>query len=77
MVKLVLNKNGDDVYLKEKGYILTWVHKTLNGNKYDYRILPCSKYQNDSTYFTKKEEMEKMNIFIKDSRELFNKYNEK
>ena len=76
MVKLVLNKNGEDVVIREKGYILTWVHKTLNGNKYDYRILPCSKYENDSTYFKKKEEMEKMNIFIKDSRKLFNNYNE-
>ena len=57
MVKLVLNKNGEDVVIREKGYILTWVHKTLNGNKYDYRILPCSKYENDSTYFKKKEEM--------------------
>lgn len=75
MVKLVLSKKDDEVVISEKGFILTWVYRKHNGTKNDYFILPCSKYESDSAFFEKEEDLTKMNIFINDSRKLLNEYN--
>ncbi len=75
MVKLTLKKENNNVHIKEKGYLLTWVHKPYNGTKYDYHILPCSKFENNTEYFKNTEDMDKMNTFIKDSRKLYDTYN--
>ena len=75
MVKIVLTKKEQEVEISEKGLLLTWVYKKYNGGKYDYYVLPCSKFENDSDFFNKSEDFEKMKLFIADSRKLFNDYN--
>ena len=75
MVKLILQKNEQEVRIKECGYLLTWVYRKLIDSKYNYQILPCSKFENDSMFFDKKEDFQKMNVFIDDSRKLLDENN--
>ncbi|MBG16551.1 MAG: capsule biosynthesis protein CapA [Crocinitomicaceae bacterium] len=75
MVKLILQKNEQEVRIKECGYLLTWVYRRLIDSKYNYQILPCSKFENDSMFFDKKEDFQKMNVFIDDSRKLLDENN--
>ena len=75
MVKLILEKNEQKVNIKECGYLLTWVYKKIIGEKIDYHVLPCSKFENDSTFFNKREDFSKMKVFIDDSRKLFSDNN--
>ena len=75
MVKLILEKNEQKVNIKECGYLLTWVYKKIIGEKIDYHVLPCSKFENDSTFFNKREDFSKMKVFIDDSRRLFSDNN--
>ena len=75
MVKLILEKNEQKVNIKECGYLLTWVYKKAIGKKIDYHVLPCSKFENDSMFFEKKENYSKMKLFIDDSRALFKENN--
>ena len=75
MVKLTLQKYEQEVFIKECGYYLTWVYRTMIRSKYKYQILPCSKFENDSLFFNKKEDYNKMNIFIEDSRKLLKENN--
>ena len=75
MVKLILQKDSEEVFIKECGYLLTWVYRTRRDGKYNYQILPCSKFENDSLFFEKKQDFEKMNVFISDSRKLLDENN--
>ncbi len=75
MVKLILQKNEQEVRIKECGYLLTWVYRKLIDSKYNYQILPCSKFENDSMFFDKKEDFQKMNVFIDNSRKLLDENN--
>ncbi|MDG2369162.1 MAG: CapA family protein [Flavobacteriales bacterium] len=75
MVKITLEKNNENVSIKECGYFLTWVYKKVIGGKIDYHVLPCSKFENDSTFFNKTEDYSKMKTFIDDSRKLFKEHN--
>ena len=75
MVKLILEKKPEGVQIVECGYLLTWVYKKLTDNKYDYHVLPCSKFEKDSLFFSNKEDFSKMKVFIDDSRKLFKEHN--
>ena len=75
MVKITLEKNNEIVSIKECGYYLTWVYKKFIGGKINYHVLPCSRFENDSTFFNKKEDFSKMKLFIDDSRKLFKEHN--
>jgi poly-gamma-glutamate capsule biosynthesis protein CapA/YwtB (metallophosphatase superfamily) len=75
MVKITLEKNNESVTIKECGYFLTWVYKKVIGGKINYHVLPCSRFENDSTFFNKKEDFSKMKLFIDDSRKLFKEHN--
>ena len=75
MVKITLEKNNEIVSIKECGYFLTWVYKKVIGGKINYHVLPCSRFENDSTFFNKKEDFSKMKLFIDDSRKLFKEHN--
>ncbi len=75
MVKITLEKNNESVSIKECGYFLTWVYKKVIGGKINYHVLPCSRFENDSTFFNKKEDFSKMKLFIDDSRKLFKEHN--
>ena len=71
MVKLILQKDSEEVFIKECGYLLTWVYRTRKEGKYNYQILPCSKFDNDSLFFEKKQDFEKINLAELDELEQF------
>lgn len=75
MFKMTFAKEGDNCFIKDAGYILTWVHTPLVEGKKKYYILPAAKYESDSTFFKKPEDFEKMSLFINDSRKLFDDEN--
>ncbi len=73
MFKLVLTKDST-TKIKEAGYFLTWVDKVKTKNKAAYTIYPVSKYTGDTITLSTKS-LKQMQLFEKDSKELFKKYN--
>jgi poly-gamma-glutamate capsule biosynthesis protein CapA/YwtB (metallophosphatase superfamily) len=71
MFKLVLQKQGKETSIKECGYFLTWVYTPIENGKKQYYVLPASQFENDTAFFDNMDSFNKMNAFIKDSRELF------
>lgn len=76
MFKLVLRKENDKSFIKEAGYILTWVHTPTEEGQKKYYVLPAAKYESDSTFFNNPEDFDKMSLFIDDSRLLFGAENQ-
>ncbi len=75
MIKLVLQKQNHKVNIIETGYFLTWVYTPIVNNKRHFYILPCAKYELDSTFFISPEHFNRMKLFISDSRNLLNTNN--
>ncbi len=76
MFKMTLSKKAGKTTIKDSGYILTWVYTpTINGKK-QYYVLPAAKYEDSLSFFDNKASYDKMNLFIKDSRELFDEQNQ-
>ncbi len=74
IARIELQKIGDQVTVKEVGYLLTWVNTSIiNGRKFWY-ILPASYYQQNPELLSK-EKYAKMKLFIDDSRKLLKKAN--
>ncbi len=77
MVSLTLSRDmNEKVYISEKGYYLTWVHrfKTDDG-KYHFEILPCTIVEKQNFKDLSKSSKEKMQYFIEDSRKLLKNVN--
>ncbi|MEO1049355.1 MAG: CapA family protein [Bacteroidota bacterium] len=76
MVELKLKKTPNDgkTWIDDAGYHLTWVYRTRDLLK-DFYILPTSIHTNDTTLIKEKVDIDKMNLFIKDSRALLGKHN--
>ncbi|MCH2235938.1 MAG: CapA family protein [Crocinitomicaceae bacterium] len=75
LFKLTLGKKDDQCYIKNSGYILSWVYTPIEEGKKKYYILPASQYENDTAFFDSMDSFNQMQAFIKDSRELFNEQN--
>ena len=76
MFKMTLKKEGNNTFIKDAGYMLTWVHTPIENGKKQYYILPAAKYENNKDFFKSEEAYTKMKAFIKDSRILFDAENE-
>ena len=75
MFRLTFEKRGNHVFISRKEYILTWVHKYLKNNQYNYEILPCAKKKYNENYFSNKEDYISMKTFLNNSRQHLNKNN--
>ncbi len=75
MVKLVLEKKDGNTTIIESGFFLTWVYTPILSGKRHFHILPCAKYELNSSFFISPEHFEKMKLFISDSRNLLNTNN--
>ena len=75
MFRLSFEKRGNKVYISRNEYILTWVHKFIDGGKYHYQVLPCAKAKYNENYFSEKSDFEKMQLFLVNSRNHLNKNN--
>lgn len=75
MFKMTLKKEGNQTYINEAGYILTWVYTPHENGKKKYYVLPAAQYENMPSFFDSEESYNKMKAFIKDSRELFKEEN--
>ncbi len=71
MVRLVLEKLGTKVRLADANYSLVWVSRPKISQKKNFRIYP-SGIPKDSLNAM---EQKKLEIFLKDSRKLFDKHN--
>lgn len=75
MIQLVIEKNKNEIKLKESGYLLTWVYTPVINGKKHFHILPCAKYELKPEFFISPEHFDKMKLFIADSRNLLNTNN--
>ncbi len=75
MFRLSFEKKGGKVYISRKEYVVTWVHKFMDDGKYQYQILPCAKAKYNERYFSEKNDFQKMNLFLVNSRKHLNNNN--
>jgi len=75
MIKIILEKKNNNVFIKENGYFLTWVYTPVINEKKHFHILPCAKFELQPDFFLGSEHFEKMKLFIADSRNLLNSQN--
>jgi len=74
MIKVIVSKENFKTRIKSCSYQLIYVDRQENEGKTDFTLLPVSRFENmkDSISSTS---YDKMMIFAKNARELFNKYN--
>lgn len=75
MVEISIIKENGKSKILDKGYHLYWVNKVKEENKNKFEIIPCSKYENSKFKGLRPDGINKVKIFIKDSRLLLNKNN--
>lgn len=69
IIRLELQKTGNQVTVKEAGHLLTWVNKKKIGNRTFWYILPASFYEQNESLLSDNA-YSKMKIFLTDSRKL-------
>jgi len=75
IVRIDLIKTSDRVMISKAGFFLTWVYTPIENYRKRFFILPCSQFENNSTFFAAPADYEQMSKFIRDSRSLLNKQN--
>jgi poly-gamma-glutamate capsule biosynthesis protein CapA/YwtB (metallophosphatase superfamily) len=75
MICLELTKRGDQVFITEAGYILTWVYTPTENEKRKFYILPCSEYEDIPDFFQSPANYDAMINFVSDARRLLNSSN--
>ncbi|MCU0460713.1 MAG: CapA family protein [Bacteroidales bacterium] len=68
MVRIELIKKGGLIKIASAGYYLTWVYTPILKYQQKFYILPCSEFENRSSFFAKEAEYSQMKKFINDSR---------
>jgi len=75
MFKITFEKVHGLTQIKNTGYYLTWVYTPMENGKKKYYILPAAWYENNPSFFDSSESYNKMKLFLKDSRNLYDNYN--
>jgi len=76
MLQFTLSKENNNTTISNQGYYLTWVHKFKKDNKLNYEILSCTETEKNNYQNLDSVAQEKIKLFIKDSRELYQKENQ-
>lgn len=71
LFKMTLKKEGKKTFVKDAGYLLTWVYTPTENGKKKYHVLPAAQYENSPEFFQDKESFDQMKLFIEDSRKLY------
>ncbi len=75
MVKVVIDRKSDSVFVSRAGYYLTWVYTPIENYRKRFFVLPCEEFENKPEFFADPADYQKMMIFIRRSRNLLNKQN--
>lgn len=76
MVKVVLQKDSNQVSIKEANYCLSWVHETVIDSVKYYAVLPVKQFEKKPEFFGQKKEYDKMMRYVKHARDLLEANNE-
>jgi len=75
MTKFELTRTNGEVKITSSGYILTWVYTPVINGKKQFRILPCSLYENNPEFFQSPSDYSAMKLFVSDARRLLDSSN--
>lgn len=75
ILHLELSKTNDQTWLSDANYQLTWVYTPLENGRKEFYILPAAEYEPREDFFMGKQDFEALNLFLSDSRKLFNAQN--
>ncbi|MDP4222716.1 MAG: CapA family protein [Bacteroidota bacterium] len=70
MVRIELEKDDSSLVVTDAGYYLTWVYTPIENYRKRFFILPCSKFEDKTEFFTNQADYLKMKSFIKGARDL-------
>lgn len=75
MVRIEFIKEGGLMKIASAAYYLTWVYTPILKYQQKFYLLPCSEFENRSSFFAKEAEYSQMRKYINDSRTLLYKQN--
>jgi poly-gamma-glutamate capsule biosynthesis protein CapA/YwtB (metallophosphatase superfamily) len=75
MARIEITRDGPSVRISDADYYLTWVYTPIAKYRKKYFVIPCSEYENKSSFFPGPEHYKKMKKFMNDSRTLLYKQN--
>lgn len=75
MVKIDYEKEENQLVVSDAFYYLTWVYTPVTEDGKKFYILPCYRFENDSTFFNSGKDYRKMKVFINNSRRLLGNQN--
>ncbi len=75
MTKFELTRTNGEVKITSSGYILTWVYTPVINGKKQFRILPCSLYEDNPEFFQSPSDYSAMKLFVSDARRLLDSAN--
>ena len=75
LIKLVLEKNGNQTQLVESGYYLTWVYTPVIDGKKHFYVLPVAEYETRPEFFSTVDQFDMMKTYLDNSRKLLDSQN--
>lgn len=75
IIALTLTKTGTETVISDRGYQLVWVNKPKTAHGETFEVIPCATYERDGFKNLDAESIEKMKVFIEDSRKLLREEN--
>jgi poly-gamma-glutamate synthesis protein (capsule biosynthesis protein) len=75
MVGITLTKQRDETRISNSGYYLIWVNKPIVNGVKKFEVVPCAEYESINFPSIDVESINKMKLFMKDSRILLNTEN--
>ncbi len=75
MVRIEYIRENGKMVPYNAGYYLTWVYTPIENYRKRFFILPCSKFENNESFFKNPADYQKMKKFISDTRRFLNKQN--
>jgi poly-gamma-glutamate synthesis protein (capsule biosynthesis protein) len=73
MVRLELSKVGDDTFVSDAGYYLTWVYTPTINKKKEFYVLPVTPFEDEALFMNKKSNA-RLKEYGKEARDIY-KYN--
>jgi poly-gamma-glutamate synthesis protein (capsule biosynthesis protein) len=70
IARIEIRRTGSKVSIYAADYYLTWVYSPVERLRKKFYIIPCSEYENRSSFFSEPVYYKKMKEFMVDSRSL-------
>ena len=75
MINMTISKLGENTWISDASYTLTWVYTPFENGRKTFYILPAAEFEDNMDFFPALEDYGAMKLFIDDSRKLLSEQN--